>query len=89
MASVTVTLIAPDGQRHAVTVKAKSLYAAIFEYNYLSHVDAKSLPRPDRSSVFEVQREGGLVRRVTYGVALDWANRVAEERARIAKAQRR
>ena len=38
MATVTVSLIAPDGQRHAVTVEAKSLYTAIFEYNYLAPI---------------------------------------------------
>jgi hypothetical protein len=38
MATVTVTMIAPDGQRHAVTVEAKSLYTAIFQYNYRSFI---------------------------------------------------
>jgi hypothetical protein len=33
MATVTDTLIAPDGQRHAAAVQAKSLYATIFQCN--------------------------------------------------------
>ena len=58
MATVTVTLIAPDGRRHAVTVEAKSLYTAIFQYNYLSHDPPRGLPKPDPSSVWRTSRPG-------------------------------
>jgi hypothetical protein len=50
VAPVTVTPIAPDGQRYAATVQAKYLYAALFQYNYLAHDPPRELPRAERAS---------------------------------------
>ena len=66
MATATVTLIAPDGRLDPATVEAKSLCAAIFRYHSMAHDESGGLPQPDRSSVFEVQPDGGPIRRVTF-----------------------
>ena len=84
MTTVSVTLIDPDGKHHTVTVEAGSLYSAIVDYGYLAN-GLHTLPRPTRSSVFEVQRKGNVAHRITYGFALDLANRLTPDQAPKAK----
>jgi hypothetical protein len=75
-----VTVETPDGERHTITVEARSLYWAAITFFSLSQAPqpGESLPRVTDDTVFEVRP----IYRIGRKELMDWANREAERVAR-------
>ena len=83
MTRCTVTAIAPDGRRTSCVVEAKSLYQAVFAYNYKAVSDPSLIrPLPDNHTVFEVQPEGRDITHCTWAQVNAWAKREAQRAPR-------
>ncbi len=67
-----------DGKRYSIKLKgAKSMYAAIFHYNYEAQPgNVNGLPKPKPETVFQVRElDSAAVWVRTWKQAMDWANR--------------
>lgn len=76
-ADVEVTAI-QDEKRYTIKVKGvRSMYAAIFQYNYEAQPgNVNGLPKPKPETIFEVRElDSAAVWIRTWKQAMDWANR--------------
>jgi hypothetical protein len=75
---VEITVQDSTGKSWTITVRAESLYRALFKYNYdvvCGPAGHQGYPRPTRSTVFDVRLKDGRHFRATYGAAMEWAKR--------------
>ena len=65
-----------QGKRWALTVRARSLYSAVFAYNSEQVCGRyRHFPKLERSTAVDVRTADGREFRTTYGKVMDWANR--------------
>jgi hypothetical protein len=75
-----VSVVDAAGKRWTITVRSKSVYAAIFAYESRQcsgNANERACPKLTWETICEVKAPDGKIHRRTYRQAMDWANRQA------------